>query len=307
MAGDIAKAPGRAFEGAPGAAGQAEPVSHPLAILTRPAGQSAPLARALRARGWEVCDWPALALTPLPAVDVPLPSAFDMVMFVSGNAVRFYFGQLAQTSGWESEGWPPSIPAATVGPGSARALLDCAGAAVRVIQPPAQAASFDSEALWAEIQRQELRPRNVLIVRGGQGGQGHGRGWLAEQFAARGARVTLYAAYRRGPAVWPPQRLGQLRAWQGAGRRAVWLVSSREALAAIVEHLGGAAQAMRLWQGGRIVAPHPRIAGAVADLARSCGVATTLGEGPSTAALAEGIVIQLCLPHDETVLNAIVN
>lgn len=290
------------------AAGDRESTSRgvPIAILTRPAGQSQALAQALRAQGWQVCDWPALLLTGLPAIDVPDPSAFDMVMFVSGNAVRFYFQQLACMRGSEAVAWPRDVLAATVGPGSTRALRECASHPIRVVQPSADAPVFDSEALWAEILRQDLRLQEVLIVRGGRGAEGHGRGWLAERLAGAGARVTLYAAYRRAPAVWPAQRLRQLDAWHASGQRPVWLISSREALDAIVGQLG-AERAARAWKGCRIIAPHPRIAQAIATLAGSCGLATQVSDAPVSRPDPEGIVIQTCMPHDDAVLNAIVN
>lgn len=278
----------------------------PIAVLTRPAGQSEGLAQALHACGWQVHDWPALLLTGLPAISVPDPSAFDLVMFVSGNAVRFYFQQLACMRGVDAPAWPQGVAAATVGPGSARALRECAGDHVRIVQPAADAPNFDSEALWAEMQRQELRPRQVLIVRGGRGAQGHGRGWLAEKLADSGASVTLYAAYRRAPAVWPPQRRGQVLAWQAAGVRPVWLISSREALDAVAGQLGKDVLA-RSWQGCRVIAPHPRIAQEITALAGSCGIATTLVAGRPPEPNPQVIMIQTCMPHDDAVLNAIVN
>lgn len=278
-----------------------------VAILTRPAGQSAMLARALHMRGWKVYDWPALLLTGLPAVKVPDPSQFDLVMFVSGNAARFYFQQLACASGLANPVvWPAAVPAATVGLGSAQAVRECAGQGITIIHPPQHAANFDSEALWAELQRLGARPRKVLIVRGGQGEQGHGRGWLAEQFQADGAEVTLYAAYRRDPMIWPPQRRRQLRAWRAGKLCPVWFLSSREAVEALVQQMGAETMLM-YWTGCRVLVPHPRIARFIDELAVSCGVATRPVQASSPEPDTEVIMIQTCMPHDDAVLEAIVN
>src|SRR5690606_33283513 len=104
----------------PALACRARQARRQVAILTRPAGQSANLARELRIRGWKVYDWPALLLTGLPAIQVPDPAQFDLVMFVSGNAARFFFQQLACASGLaQAVDWPAAVPAATVGLGSA--------------------------------------------------------------------------------------------------------------------------------------------------------------------------------------------
>jgi len=281
------------------------PGSH-VAILTRPAGQSAELAECLLAQGWQVYDWPALLLTGLPAIDVPQPSAFDLVMCVSGNAVRFYFEQLAAARGTAEAAWPRDVPIAVVGPTSAAAVRAASNGRIDVIAPPLDAPSFDSEALWARLQSLPQMPRKVLIVRGGEGPQGHGRSWLAERLVESGAQVTLHAAYRRTAAIWPAQRMRQLRAWRASGLRPVWHVSSREALTSILQQVGTTA-AIAGWAGSRIVVPHARIAQALVEIADSCGAATRVAAGPGTAADPACIVIQTSMPTDAAVFATIVN
>ncbi len=275
-------------------------------VLTRPAGQSALLVEALHAAGWQVHDWPALLLTGLPALDVPHPGAFDLVMCVSGNAVRFYFEQLATARGTESVVWPVGVPIAVVGPSSAQAVRDAGGARIDVIQPADDVATFDSEALWARLSALPELPRNVLIVRGGAGPTGEGRSWLAERLTQAGAHVTLYSAYRRAPAIWPAQRLRQLRAWRAGGHRPVWHISSREALSAIVDQIGPE-DAVAGWLGARVVVGHPRIADALERVVLSCGAATRRTEGPGAAAEPSRVVIQTSMPTDAAVLATIVN
>lgn len=275
-------------------------------VLTRPAGQSGELAARLSQLGWRVHDWPALVLTGLPAIDVPQPGAFDFVVFVSGNAARFYLEQLAAARGVDRVRWPRDVKVGAVGPASAGTVRRLVGADATIVAPPADAPVFDSEALWEQVQALPEPPRAVLIVRGGEGREGHGRPWLAAQFVAAGAQVTLYAAYRRTPAVWPAYRLRQLRAWRAAGHHPVWHVSSREGLAAIVAQLGPQA-AVDGWSGGRVVVGHPRIADALAQLAHSCGRATRRVEGPGATTEPGCVVIQTTLPHDDAVLATIVN
>lgn len=282
------------------------PGSPHVAILTRPAGQSEALAQRLRAHDWQVYDWPALLLTGLPAIDVPQPHAFDLVMCVSGNAVRFYFEQLAAARGTAQAAWPRGVPIAVVGPASAAAVHAASDEGIELIAPPDDAPSFDSEALWARLQTLPSLPRKVLIVRGGEGPQGHGRSWLAERLTAAGAQVTLHAAYRRSAAIWPAQRMRQLRAWRASGLRPVWHISSREALASILRQVGTSA-AVAGWAGSRLVVGHPRIAQAVVDAADSCGAATRVVTGPGAASDPACIVIQTSMPTDAAVFETIVN
>ncbi|OXC90945.1 cysteine dioxygenase [Achromobacter sp. KAs 3-5] len=72
-----------------------------IAILTRPAGRNEALAGRLQGAGWQPCILPALEIHPLAvaAEDLPRPSAYDLVVFVSGNAARQYLDQLARADG----------------------------------------------------------------------------------------------------------------------------------------------------------------------------------------------------------------
>ncbi|WP_409558291.1 uroporphyrinogen-III synthase, partial [Achromobacter animicus] len=77
-----------------------------IAILTRPAGRNEALAGRLQDAGWQPCILPALEIHPISVAseDLPRPSAFDLVVFVIGNAARQYLNQLSQADG--AACWP---------------------------------------------------------------------------------------------------------------------------------------------------------------------------------------------------------
>ena len=95
------------------------PNTTPTAILTRPAGRSDALVRALCQKGWRVIECPALAIRPAPVESwftLPRPAEFDMVVFVSGAAVAGYARQLGK-----GVVWPLTTLIAAVGPATAQA------------------------------------------------------------------------------------------------------------------------------------------------------------------------------------------
>ncbi|WP_050849460.1 uroporphyrinogen-III synthase, partial [Bordetella pertussis] len=169
-----------------------------IAILTRPQGRNGALAQRLHDAGWQTLCLPALRIEPLPPENgvVPLPRDYDLVVFVSGNAARLYLEQLRERGELP---WPAGAVAATVGPASARALLDSGqfGADTTVLHPAETAPTHDSEALWALLRARPALPRRALLVRGTQG-----RDWLADRLVAAGVEVSRHAVYRRRPAPW---------------------------------------------------------------------------------------------------------
>jgi uroporphyrinogen-III synthase len=258
-------------------------------ILTRPRGQNAALAERLREQGRQVRELPALKLSPVTEVP-PDPAAFDAVVFVSGNAVRAYLDRL-HAAGLS---WAPATAAAVVGPGSAAALHGHAAfdPRARVLQPPADSANFDSEALWPVLAAEG--PRKVLIVRGGSGEQGTGRDWLAARLREAGVAVTVHRAYRRDPEVWAEDELAGLARLAASGEPAIWLLTSREGVDAVCAQLRGKGLLPWLARCGLVVT-HPRIAEHVA----SC----LTGQMPP----GEGVVLmlQICKAKDDAILAAI--
>src|SRR5262249_55325996 len=82
--------------------------------------------------------------------------------------------------------------AGATGPGTVAALRAAGVPEAAIVAPPATAAQFDSEALWACIAGWAWHDRPVLIVRGNGG-----RDWLADRLRAAGARVVFVQAYAR--------------------------------------------------------------------------------------------------------------
>ncbi|ALM83684.1 uroporphyrinogen-III synthase [Bordetella sp. N] len=228
-----------------------------IAVLTRPEGSNQALAQRLTAAGWQVRDWPALALTTeaCPPERLPRPQDYDLAVFVSGNAARHYLEQLHRADPAGVPSWPASCLAATVGPSSAAALraTGCFDAAT-VIHPGPDAPSHDSEALWEELRRRGPLPRRVLIVRGTEG-----RDWLADRLREAGAEVLAHAAYRRTPAQWDDAALAQLQDWRDTDAMPVWLLTSGEGIAAVLANVVRAG-VLPWWRGGRFIVTHPVLA-----------------------------------------------
>ncbi|MCX7139646.1 MAG: uroporphyrinogen-III synthase, partial [Proteobacteria bacterium] len=156
-------------------------------VLTRPAGQAAQLAGLIRAAGAEPVLFPTLEI--LEATDSrPLAALlerldlFDLAVFISANAVHRGLSQVGARSSW-----PPGLRVAAVGSASARALHSHGFEAVIV---PAQ--GFDSEALLALPELQDVAGKRVVIFRGDGG-----RELLGDTLRARGAAVEYAACYRR--------------------------------------------------------------------------------------------------------------
>lgn len=254
-----------------------------LLIVTRPAAQAAAWVQQLQALGH---DAQALPLIEIGAVADPAPvreawrglHGQDLVMFVSANAVAHFFA-LAPAG----LAWPQGLRAACTGPGTAAALRVAGVPPACVVEPPADAGNFDSEALWSLLAPQDWAGRQVLVVRGEDG-----RDWLADTLRGRGAAIDFVTAYRR--CAPRPDAAGQALLAQALAAPAshLWLFSSSQA----VGHLR-ALSPLADWSRSLALATHPRIAQA----ARDTGFRQVLLSAPSVAAVAalaaQGPSIQL--------------
>jgi uroporphyrinogen-III synthase len=147
--------------------------------------------------------------------------------------------------------------------------------AQNITAPTADAAQFDSEALWALVARRIVPGARVLIVRGadaGAGAQGAGRDWFARQVAAAGGTVDLVASYQRLRPVLDAAQSARARAAAQDG--SVWLFSSSEAISNLQASLP-----QQDWGAARAVATHARIAQA----ARAAGFAVVRESRPALA------------------------
>lgn len=221
-------------------------------IVTRPAAQAAVWVSRLHELGVDAAALPLIAVAP-PADAAPLHQAWDrlagyaLVMFVSPNAVRGFFDAARGAS------WPAGPMAASTGPGTTASLLAAGVAGDRIVAPPGDAASFDSEALWSRLAAQPWPGRQVLIVRGEEG-----RDWFAETLRRHGAGVDFVAAYRRVEPVFGPDEQALLAAACAEPARHCWHFASSQAVATLLSHAPG-----RSWASASALASHERIVATV--------------------------------------------
>lgn len=240
-------------------AGAAAPV-----IVTRPAQDAQQWVQQLREHGFAAEALPLMAIAP--ASDAAATARawqtldrYAACMFVSGNAVEYFFKPLASAEAT----LPKSLRFMAPGPGTVAALLAAGVPAGQVDAPAPDAEQFDSEALWAVVGRRDWRGLRVLVVRGESpdaagGGVSSGRDWIARQWEAAGARVDFVGVYQRRAPQLSGEQVERARAASADG--SVWLFSSSEAVANLmrVPALAGVD-----WRGARAVATHPRIEEAV--------------------------------------------
>jgi uroporphyrinogen-III synthase len=216
--------------------------------VTRPAAQAETLCRAIEEAGGEAFRFPLLEIVPItePAVFAPVAARleeFDLIFFVSANAVEHGLTGLRRAASW-----PPGLRVATVGQGSARALR-AHGFDTAIVPTD----GFDSEAVLAlpEFSPEAVRGRAVLIVRGDGG-----RELLGDTLASRGARVECLSCYqRRCPDAADPAALLDRAA---CGRLDALSITSSEGVDHLARILG--AEALPRLAQIPVFAPHPRIA-----------------------------------------------
>jgi uroporphyrinogen-III synthase len=259
-------------------------VSRVRVLVTRPADQAPAWVEGLNLRGFAAEALPLLAIAP--AADHAALSAmrerlgtFAAVMFVSAAAVQQFFekNDANPSVKWSDDAL--NTRAWATGPGTVRALLAVGWPASRIDAPSSDAAQFDSEALWARVQPAVTEGTRVLIVRGGDAhGRAQGRDWLATQLAAAGAQVQTLVAYRRSPAEL--DAAGRARASRAASDGSVWLFSSSEAIASLLQQLP-----LQGWQAARAVCTHARIA----EAAQRAGFGVVRASRPELDAVAASI------------------
>lgn len=259
-------------------------------IVTRPARDAANWVEKLTNSGFKAQALPLIEIGPVSnlAGTGLLQDAwrdcndYAACMFVSGNAVQYFFQQrtaVAQSNRLQKainnialealNPWPASLRFLAPGPGTAAELLAAGVPAAQIDSPPFEAGQFDSEALWQVVGQRDWSGKRVLVLRGQTNGTAPqtaaGRDWLAERFLAAGAQVDRLSVYQRSA---PKLTGGQIQLVKNASRDgSVWLFSSSEALANLMKQplLAGAegGSAGLDWRSARAIATHPRIAQAV--------------------------------------------
>lgn len=248
-----------------------------LVIVTRPVDQADAWASGLRQHGVSARAVPLIGIDEAAdpaAVDAAWAglARYALLVFVSPNAAARFFARRPA-----GHVWPDDVRLASPGPGTSEVLRALGVPAAQLIEPAADAAQFDSEALWVQLGRLGWQGTRVLIVRG-EGG----RGWLADQLQAAGAEVDFLSAYQRGPADLSPADREALQQALAAPAAHLWLFSSSEA----VDHLLGAglkaaAPLRQALQKSSAITTHSRIG----ERARAAGFGTVLACRPEMAAV----------------------
>lgn len=243
-------------------------------IVTRPRREAATWVQDLQARGWDALALPLIDIGPAPD-RAPVMRAWAMagefvaLMFVSANAVRYFFEEKPNTTLVFSGEAAIKTRAWATGPGTADALRAVGVAPHLIDSPNAQSMQMDSEALWQVVAPTVTAGSRVLIVRGRDRDRdgpvrdapdtGVGREWLAQQLREAGACPEFVVAYERGRPGFTGAE--QALALQASRDGSLWLFSSAEA----VTHLGACLPDVD-WKSARALATHPRIAAAVRAL-----------------------------------------
>ncbi|WP_284336616.1 uroporphyrinogen-III synthase [Comamonas sp. NoAH] len=231
----------------------------PELVVTRPQPDASLWVQQLQSAGQAACAVPMMFIGPsqsaeaLAAVHAALQrlGSYQAIMFVSGNAVRYFFTQLRNQSlmpAHHTQFWSP-------GPGTTKALLAEGIPLPNIVQPAQDAPQFDSESLWAQAQHHIHVGDKILIVRGGDGSNavGHGRPWMTTQLQQHGVQVDFAPVYeRQAPRATPAllEHIASLR-----DRQAVWLFSSSECVQHLVQ-----CNTQWSWHSHAALATHPRIA-----------------------------------------------
>ena len=149
-------------------------------VVTRPADEAGPWGKALQHHGFETLALPLIDVVGLADVVPPGLDSFDAVMWVSGNAVRFFLPSVMKQLGQ----WPAGVRCWAPGPGTASALR-AGGVPVQLVDAPdPNAPQFDSESLWAVVAPQMGPGRRLLLVRGRSGPAGSGESALSSELPA---------------------------------------------------------------------------------------------------------------------------
>lgn len=156
-------------------------------MVTRPQQQQQELAALISQAGGQPLAFPTLEIAPLAdqaaAVElIQRLDEFELAIFISANAVEQGVALIKQV-----RNWPASLALAVVGDSSARALRALGLQAT--LRPMSD---FNSEALLALPELQQVADKRIVIIRG-QGG----REKLADELRQRGAVVEYLEVYQR--------------------------------------------------------------------------------------------------------------
>lgn len=233
-------------------------------IVTRPLREAHAWVKAITQAGHDALAWPLIEIRA--AADHASVArawqdldAYDSVMFVSSNAVDYFFEASAepQQTAAAFERHAP-VRAWATGPGTTAALIRAGVAVDRIDAPDAHSPQLDTEALWSRVGPKVQPGHKVLIVRGSDGdaahaAQGVGRDWLAQQLSQAGASVDFVVAYERWVPRWDNAQ--HQRCQQAAQDGSLWLFSSSQAVLNLRSLMP-----QQNWHQAHALATHARIA-----------------------------------------------
>lgn len=204
---------------------KAEPLAGVTVLVTRPVHQAQRLSTLIESAGGTSWRFPVLDIAGPRDPDkvrrtLAQLAAFDMVIFISPNAVQWGL-EFVTAAG----GLPAAVKVAAVGRGSARELAE------RGIEPDIfPSRQFNSEALLAMEPLQQVAGKRIAIFRG-EGG----RELLAQTLRERGADIEYVECYRR---VQPDNDPAALLAALGHGDVDIITITSNDALENLLTLVG---------------------------------------------------------------------
>ncbi len=251
-------------------------MANPRVLVTRPLHQAQGQAELLASLGFEAVVLPLIDITPLNETDPAFPllrsrimdlDLYHKVIFISANAVTAgmdlidqYWPQLPIGIQWMAIGRQTAVKLAEFG--------------ITAIQSPH---GYDSEALLAMPQLQQVNEQKVLIMRG-EGG----RETLAGELSQRGARVEYADLYRRSM---PLYTSGQISSTIGDKPFAAVLLTSGEAVNNFSQLI--ADQHLNTLKHTTLVVPSERVARIAAELGYTRVITAS---GPDNQAMAETVL-----------------
>jgi len=239
-------------------------------LVTRPAHQAAKLADLIHQAGGNPILFPTLEIVDLPDLQalhalIDRLEQFDLAIFISPNAVQKALNLIRAR-----RELPATLKIAAIGKGSRKALQQFG---VQDIIAPTQ--GFDSEALLALPELQQLAGRSVVIFRGDGG-----RELLGDTLIARGAQLTYAECYRRQK---PQANSDALRYLWARNELNVVTVTSAEALRNLYEIAGKLCQ--QWLKKTPLFVPHERIAQAARELGLEQVFVTESGDAAMVAGI----------------------
>ena len=220
------------------------PLTDLTVLVTRPAAQGAALCEEIVRQGGSAIAFPAIEIEPLMIAAAATPVDFDLVVFVSVNAVEHGAARVNKGS---------RTRIAAIGRATAAAL-----AAAKLAADIVPEAGFTSEDLLAHPQLQLASGARVLIVHGAGG-----RELLKETFVAHGMLVETREVYRRVRPQVDAARLAELETrWADEGIDVVTATSieTLQNLLAMLSERG-----RQLLSSATLLVPSKRIVAAAAE------------------------------------------